>query len=231
MSTKIPQALAKAPVQVGRPLVLDTQERRLRLLHAAMRVFSRHGYAAATVDAIALEAGMSKKTLYQVFSSKTVLFDELLKEQFYRILHIEDLDRLDPEEQLVRLLLTLARHLLAPDRQTLVRLIVADGPGSPELMTAIRRLEIDQDLNHIERWLETQNHTGYLKVSDVPAMAKLLFGMTIAEPMLSALVNPPQSDEETSLACRIKFAVRIFLVGLGRGLPPATDGVTIPAPT
>jgi AcrR family transcriptional regulator len=201
--------------QVGRPLVLDPQERRARLLRAAMQVFSRKGYTAATVDAIAVEAGMSKKTLYQVFASKMVLFDALLEEQLYRIPIAVDLDGLGPEEELAQLLLSLARYLLDPIRQALVRLIVTDGQASPELMTAFERLEIGRDLNHIEQWIGKQTDAGYLKVADIAATAKLLFGMTIAEPMLSALVQGPLPEKEESLPQQIRQAVHVFLVGVG----------------
>lgn len=52
----------------GRP------DKREAILRAATRVFGREGYARATVDAIAAEAGVSKKTIYNHFEDKAELF-------------------------------------------------------------------------------------------------------------------------------------------------------------
>lgn len=49
-------------------------ERRLRLLEAAARVFSRQSYDDASMDEIAHEGGVGKPTLYRYFPSKDALF-------------------------------------------------------------------------------------------------------------------------------------------------------------
>jgi len=48
--------------------------RRGRLLDAASRVFTRHGYETASMDEIASEAGVGKPTLYRYFDGKAALF-------------------------------------------------------------------------------------------------------------------------------------------------------------
>ena len=60
-----------APVPRGRhapPLEVRLEVQRERLLTAAATVFSREGYARATAEAIAREAGMSKATFYEHFT-------------------------------------------------------------------------------------------------------------------------------------------------------------------
>lgn len=49
------------------------KERRRRIAHAAYRCFVRDGYAAASVDAICGEAGISKGAFYVHFASKEAL--------------------------------------------------------------------------------------------------------------------------------------------------------------
>jgi len=58
---------------------LQTRE---RLLDAALEVFSRRGYSAASVDEIAAEAGFSKGAVYSNFSSKEDLFLALIDRRF-----------------------------------------------------------------------------------------------------------------------------------------------------
>jgi AcrR family transcriptional regulator len=53
---------------------------RARLLQAAGRVFAQHGYAGASVDAVAEEAGYSKGAVYSNFESKEDIFLELMRE-------------------------------------------------------------------------------------------------------------------------------------------------------
>ena len=65
------------------PLEVRKGQQRRRLFAAAARVFSRTGYAEATAEAIAREAGMSKATFYEHFANKeeciVALFDAAIE--------------------------------------------------------------------------------------------------------------------------------------------------------
>src|SRR3712207_1317132 len=52
------------------PLEVRQDRQRRRLYAAAAAVFARHGYADASAEAIAREAGMSKATFYEHFDNK-----------------------------------------------------------------------------------------------------------------------------------------------------------------
>lgn len=74
--------MSSQPVPRGRhapPLEVRQAAQRERLFDAAARVFARQGYADATAEAVAREAGMSKATFYEHFSNKeeciSALFD------------------------------------------------------------------------------------------------------------------------------------------------------------
>jgi len=73
-------AIKEAPTP-NRPARLTREQSRAqtreRLLASAAVVFSREGFAGASVDRIAEEAGYSKGALYSNFSSKDELFFEL----------------------------------------------------------------------------------------------------------------------------------------------------------
>ncbi|TJZ73248.1 TetR/AcrR family transcriptional regulator [Rhodococcus oryzae] len=51
-------------------------EKRNAILRAARKVFGRDGYARASIDTIAAEAGVSTRTLYNHFGGKEALFTE-----------------------------------------------------------------------------------------------------------------------------------------------------------
>jgi AcrR family transcriptional regulator len=58
---------------------LTLEERRIRILAAATRVFARKGYDGASMSEIATAAGITKPVLYDHFTSKDALFDTLLR--------------------------------------------------------------------------------------------------------------------------------------------------------
>ena len=47
----------------GRPQAMDPETRKERILQAAEQVFATHGYAEASIDLIAQQAGMSRRTI------------------------------------------------------------------------------------------------------------------------------------------------------------------------
>ena len=82
-------------------------ERVQQLLDAAMAVFARRGYAAATVDAVAERAGVAKGTVYQYFKSKEELlfavFDRWVAQYFAALSARVPATGVSAEEQLRRL--------------------------------------------------------------------------------------------------------------------------------
>ncbi|MFD0852230.1 TetR family transcriptional regulator, partial [Actinomadura adrarensis] len=60
------------------PGQLRAVETRQRLLDAAARVFSEHGYSAGTTNRIAAAAGHSIGSLYQYFPNKDAILAELV---------------------------------------------------------------------------------------------------------------------------------------------------------
>ena len=58
----------------GRPLLEDVPRRNEHLLDIATEIFVRLGYNATTLDRIAAEAGVAKRTIYARYPDKQALF-------------------------------------------------------------------------------------------------------------------------------------------------------------
>ena len=58
----------------GRPRAADRQRRRDALLESALRVFLTNGYGATSLDLVAAEAGVAKRTIYTSVGDKADLF-------------------------------------------------------------------------------------------------------------------------------------------------------------
>ena len=121
------------------------QDRQLqRLSEAAAAVFARSGYADATAEAIAREAGMSKATFYEHFSNKEdcilSLFDRAMERLIGAMQGVrEEQGDLAPEQRYRRsigaLLAVMAEY---PDyAQTLLIEIIGAGPRAMERRDAV----------------------------------------------------------------------------------------------
>jgi len=85
------------------PKIVDKAEKEYSLVRAATEVFRRQGYAAATMDAIAAEAGVAKGTLYLYFDNKEDLFFAVFDVFFESILERAEsamVDDMDAEARL-----------------------------------------------------------------------------------------------------------------------------------
>lgn len=54
------------------------RDKRTRLIDQAIELFISHGIISVTMDEVANAAGMSKKTVYQSFASKTILVESVI---------------------------------------------------------------------------------------------------------------------------------------------------------
>jgi TetR/AcrR family fatty acid metabolism transcriptional regulator len=82
------------------------EEKRKRIIQAALKIFSRKGYTPAAVDEVAAEAGIGKGTLYLYFKDKEDLFFSTIMsvvENLASIIRSEVTDNLSAIEALHRL--------------------------------------------------------------------------------------------------------------------------------
>lgn len=56
----------------------QARETRRRILEAAQKLFTQYGYAGATIEAIAQEAGVSPLTIFAIFGNKVTLLTEIV---------------------------------------------------------------------------------------------------------------------------------------------------------
>lgn len=73
----VPHPASRGP---GRPPAATSAGTRKRILHAARAVFSECGYEAATFQAIAVRADLTRPAINHYFSSKLALYNEILEQ-------------------------------------------------------------------------------------------------------------------------------------------------------
>jgi AcrR family transcriptional regulator len=102
--------------------------RRDALLDAAVRLFGARGFAATTIDAVAAEAGVSKRTIYAHFTDKAGLFVAAVDR-----LHAHEWERPGDGQDLQAMATRIVHTLHGDDAVTLHRLVMAEAWQFPEL--------------------------------------------------------------------------------------------------
>ena len=130
----------KRAARGGRPSRADALRLREQILVAATDLFLAEGYGSTTIEAVAARAGVSKRTLYDRFDDKSVLFAAVV----HRII---DAIRPAPEVPLIegtslpailrRLAGFMLQAALAPQAIALQRLVNAESARFPELVRAV----------------------------------------------------------------------------------------------
>lgn len=113
------------------------EEKNQALIDGALAVFSRVGFAAAKMDDVAREAGVSKGTVYLYFDSKEQLFEEMVKVNMAPLMSeiAENLARpsMSATERLKAHMKFFYTKILNTNRRQIMRLIMAEGPNFPHL--------------------------------------------------------------------------------------------------
>jgi AcrR family transcriptional regulator len=161
-----------------------------RIVSAARRYFFSHGFRSVTMDDLAAELGMSKKTLYASFASKTDLLRAVLLDKF-RSIEV-DLDGIvsarssDVLGSLHQLLACVQRHT-EEIQPPFVRDIRREAPEMFELVQSRRRDVIQRYFGKI---FDDGRKAGIIR-KDIPIklMIEILLGAT------EAIMNPPKMAE------------------------------------
>jgi AcrR family transcriptional regulator len=161
-----------------------------RIVSAARRHFFAHGFRSVTMDDLAEELGMSKKTLYASFPSKEALLRSVLLDKFRSV--EMDLDRIasaastDVLDSLHQLLACVQRH--AEEIQPpFVRDVRREAPEMFQLVQSRRRELIQR---HFAKILDEGRRAGIFR-RDISTrlMIEILLGAT------EAIMNPPKMAE------------------------------------
>jgi AcrR family transcriptional regulator len=154
-------------------------ERRGQLVAVAGEIFLQKGYHATTMDA--QSAGMSKKTVYQIFSAKSELFDALLIDWFAPVTLLVEVDGRSPREVLIGLLCRLVNFELSEQQISMTRLLIAETQRSEDVALALERQGIGRGKWVLEQWPAAEAALGTFKIDDLEDAASVLLFSTAGD--------------------------------------------------
>lgn len=212
-------------------------EKRAAILDGAVRVLARDGYAGASIDAVAAEAGVSTRTIYNHFTGKADLFETVVAESTARVAEAEEalvrehFDQLLPGDALAPALTAFARAWVGAatgeDRthQLLLRQLAAEAQHLPRSVVEAWRSAGPRRVRHeLALRLRALADRGELLVGDAERSA-VLFAQLVAAPQAPSAPARLRVRERDDW---VEEAVRIFLAGHRLDQSPGTPNRSPP---
>ena len=188
--------------------------KRRQIIDGACRVFLAQGFDAASMGAIAREAGVSKGTLYVYFKSKEELFEAIVGEQRHgqaeQIFTFDE--QADFETELTRVGEEFARMLCRrPGGVSPLRTVIAISDRMPELGAKFYQSGPARGIAALRQYLEKKVAGGILQPHDCEVAAAQFIDACVSltfKPMLFGAAGAPT---DAQIAYVVGVAVRTFL--------------------
>lgn len=194
-------------------------EKRRAILDAARAVFGRGGYTRTSVDLIAAEAEVSKRTIYNHFADKEQLFQTVILEGAADVADTQAViaDRhlrkiVDIEQDLLDLALERVKSLdVFAGHWALVRVIESEATHiSPEVLEAWLDAGQRQTQRILAGWMAGLADRGFLSIDD-PEQAATLFNLltfiSVAQPTFYGAIRLPDDEVRRT----VTFGAATFL--------------------
>lgn len=188
-----------------------------RILAAAKTLFLRNGFGKVSMDAIASELGMSKRTLYARFPTKSDLFAAVavhVLERPLAAMEAFDLPGRSPREQILEAARRFVAMALEPDLVALDRVATAEVRQAPDLGRRVHEHAVERSVEVMSGLLSRGDFMPGASAAEIRRDAQLLLEFVIFPPLRAAVLALPDSDEAEGAL--LQRRVEIFLDGVGR---------------
>ncbi|MEX2524329.1 MAG: TetR/AcrR family transcriptional regulator [Gammaproteobacteria bacterium] len=207
--------------QTGQPDSIQSAsaraERRIEAIRqAATRVFLENGYAHTSVDKIVREAGGSKATIYKYFKNKRELFNAVIDRIVtHRSQTDIDIDDPNPENALLDFARRRVDVVFSPEHIALMRLVIAEGPNSPEVAEAYYEHGPAQSYRTLSRYFRIQNERGKLNIDDPDEAAYHFSALLMHRWYLRKLTGytkvPSRKEMERNIQSTVKAFLKLYI--------------------
>jgi TetR/AcrR family transcriptional regulator, mexJK operon transcriptional repressor len=188
----------------GRPTG-GSEQKQTAIVQAARHLFLRDGFARTSVDAIAEEAGVSKRTIYNHYRDKEQLFLSVISDTYDSMIavvvqfmdkYLTDIPDDAVDENIIAFACEAATMAArSPERSAIIRLMMSEAAHFPELLhVQMRPRGITASI--AERLIRL-NGRGLLDVPEPEEAANHLFALTMGQMNNRSLFGAvPLTDEE-----------------------------------
>lgn len=204
-----------APVKAGRPTREQAKARHGALLEHALDHFLERGYERSTIEAIAAEVSMTKRTVYARYADKAALFLAAVRRGIDSHAITADViarTRGDDFEQtlfnIARLRVELSR---SPHGLKLLRIINTESYRFPEIFTIYYEVATRPTVQFLATVIGEEAEAGRLAIDDPVMAANVFMSMVVSGPV--RIIASGNVIAEDDLDARLAFSVKLFLQG------------------
>lgn len=200
----------------GRPARPPAEVRQALLRHA-MQLLLEQGYEATTMEAVAAQAGVAKKTVYRHAANREALVGLAVREwsDGFAPLMQRDAGHRDELLPLLRgILQSICERVLSASAVKLFRLLTTEFPGKPQLLDSYQANGIGRGRGLLAEWLARQQRRGLLRNGDPADMATLILAMAVAEPLRQMALGLAAPLPDGSVAAHLDACLALLAPGL-----------------
>lgn len=198
---------------MGRPKMMSDECQKAIIIAAAREIVLIDGYIEMTMDAIAAKCGMSKKTLYRLFSSKKALLVEIVSQHRVAMVALPgNYDDLTVEEALEAIFRVEISDEEDLERLAMLRLMKTESAKSKEVLDVIMEHAAGEGSRLLTEWMTARCEEGKLVIDDIPLTVDILFDMifgAITKKTEPGCELPNHADRKA----KMRLAIKIFVHG------------------
>ena len=199
----------------GRPTREQAERRHEELLDRALELFLERGFEVSTIDAIAASVGMTKRTVYALYTDKEALFKAAVRRAIERWNVPIETMRAAESDDLEKTLRAIARirmlNAISPAGLRLTRIINAEAYRFPEIYRVAYEQGMRSTIDYLADLLRRHAKAGTIKVAKPELAATAFLSMVVGGPTRVFVWGG--SIDEQELEERIRYCVRLFLDG------------------
>lgn len=189
-------------------------EKTIAIIKAARKTFLSRGFDGASMDQIALAAGVSKRTVYNRFRSKEELFGATIEETCRNLVpvNVDDIEAsLPPAEFIRELSRQFLEGVLQPEAVSLRRIAAFEAGRTPAIGQSYLEHGPQWMVDHFAPILQRLAAKGFLRIDDAKA-ALWQLGALIMEPLYTrVLMGATPHDLKKAVSEQVDSGVTAFL--------------------
>lgn len=179
--------------RLGRPSLLEADALSKRIVDVALDEFRERGFAGASIERIAVAAGVTRSAIYRRYADKQALFSGVADEQIGRLQELANQITSSAQDPLTVLAATLRSYvhfLLSPMALDLQRIIIAEAASFPSLAQRLASPLPTDIAIRIDGLVSAAVASGQLRNAPSGLWRDILLRMVADGPRWQAIVNP-----------------------------------------
>lgn len=186
------------------------------ILDTAAKVFLVHGYEQSSMDEIAVEAGVARRTLYNQFASKKALFDATMTRMWASMPLDAIIDPTaevrPPDEVLFAIGRTIASFWAPPESVAFARLVIWESSRFPELSDSFWASGREPARRAVHQYVRRLSEEPAFRIDDVDLATAQFIDVILGEVLLGRLVAAAQTTlDDKRCDYIVREAVALFM--------------------